>query len=128
MRGEEEIAKFKDAMIHELAANAHKGHWLDGDPSYESLMSEVLYHAFKLALAAKEGHKGGVIEFSADVANCAMFIADKMKALEVDSSIKGEGQFWEYDLADGSMLDYWRGRADDLVDVLFAWKEEPVDL
>lgn len=78
----EPFETFVRAMADELRANAHKGDragWLT--MSSREAVSEVLYHAAKLSYACRqhlqeEGELTKVREFAADVANCAMMVAD----------------------------------------------------
>lgn len=73
---------FFGEMMSELASNAHKGDrpgWLS--MTSRDAISEVLYHAAKLAYATRQFEQGDgtpekVREFAADVANCAMMVAD----------------------------------------------------
>lgn len=86
-RGEEQVTIFSDAMLHELVKNAHKGDWLlneeTGQPiTDETLLHELLYHASKLAAAMAKGNKEAILHYSADVGNCAWFIANKHEALD----------------------------------------------
>jgi len=91
------VAAFARAMEQQLARpeNIDKGAWEDGNVS--ALMNEVWYHAAKLfksteALASWDGFgrdpstgedlKRALLEFAADVANCAMIVAEVTGALE----------------------------------------------
>lgn len=82
------FAAFIEAMADELRANATKGDrssWLT--MSSRDAIAEVLYHAAKLAYAARqhlqgEGEMDRVREFAADVANCALMTADIHGALD----------------------------------------------
>ena len=87
----EEIEKvfvpFIKAMTNELKANAHKGDrasWLT--MNVREANSEVLYHVAKLVFASHKLTNGNetkehVLEYAADVANCAMMVADICKAI-----------------------------------------------
>lgn len=79
-RGDKEIRIMAQAMTNELKTNAHKGDWseLDGGEG----IHELIYHAVKLALAARGGHRAAVLEYAADVANHAMFVADACGSLD----------------------------------------------
>jgi hypothetical protein len=76
------FAAMVQAMADELRANRHKGDragWLT--MSGREAVSEVLYHAAKLAYALRQFERGEgegrqVLEFAADVANCSMMVAD----------------------------------------------------
>lgn len=80
--------RFVRAMADELRANEHKGDrlgWLTMDE--RQAVSEVLYHAAKLAYAARKFKRGAaapavVLEYAADVANCALMVADVCGVLE----------------------------------------------
>lgn len=78
-RGEDAVTHMAAGMKREMRENAFKGNWLDKD--LEELYAEVLYHAYKLGLAIAHGHAHGALEYAADTANCAMFVADKMGVL-----------------------------------------------
>lgn len=87
---DEPFAAFVQAMADELRANADKGDragWLSAGAPV--MVSEVLYHAGKLALAVREVIGGrppdprtagfspdDIREYAADVANCALMVAD----------------------------------------------------
>lgn len=84
-RGEVETAVFREAMLNELACNAHKGPWTEIDTP--TAVHEVLYHAVKLALALQANEEAGeypeaVLEYAADVALGAMFAAHASGALD----------------------------------------------
>lgn len=93
------FAAFVQAMADELRANAHKGDragWLTMNE--REAVSEVLYHAAKLAYAARKFKRGeetaqSVREFAADVANCALMVADVCGVLEPS----GEQQHEQHD-------------------------------
>lgn len=87
-RGVEQVVKYGQALLHELEANAHKGDWLtdsetDKPLSDEHMLWELLYHASKLGAAMVKGNREAILHYAADVGNCAWFIADKYKALDV---------------------------------------------
>lgn len=86
-----EIYAFARAMNAELLKpeNTDKGHWTDLD--LDEIMLEVWYHAAKLqkgikalqfadsvatAQNAQRDLRKAVLEFAADVGNCAMMVAD----------------------------------------------------
>lgn len=76
------LEEFVQRMAEELAANSHKGDrpaWLAAGP--DTMVSESLYHLSKLTYAARQLRQGDgppekVREFAADVANCALMVAD----------------------------------------------------
>lgn len=78
-RGEDAVTHMAAGMRREMRENAFKGNWLEKDLG--ELYAEVLYHAYKLGLAIAHGHAHGALEYAADTANCAMFVADKMGVL-----------------------------------------------
>lgn len=71
------LLPFLAMMRAELHANAGKGDrpgWLQMD--VPTALLELFYHMGKLQKAAKKGDVGGVREYTADVANMAMMLAD----------------------------------------------------
>lgn len=87
------VDRFTRAMRRELEANAHKG-GRSGDRGWISSMtpekrvSELLYHVAKLAYAQRQYLQGDgtseqVVEFAADVGNCALMVADGLGLLGV---------------------------------------------
>jgi hypothetical protein len=72
---------FRTALRHEVDQNAHKGTWMVEDDTH---VWELLYHAFKLALAHREGNAAAVLHYAADVGNHAWFMADQHGALTMD--------------------------------------------
>ncbi|WP_443190963.1 hypothetical protein [Pseudomonas indica] len=71
------LMPFLAMMRAELHANAGKGDrpgWLQMD--VKDALLEIFYHMGKLQKAAKKGDIGGIREYSADVANMAMMLAD----------------------------------------------------
>lgn len=71
------LLPFLAMMRAELHANAGKGDragWLQMD--VPTALLELFYHMGKLQKAAKKGDAGGVREYTADVANMAMMLAD----------------------------------------------------
>lgn len=82
------LAAFTKRMRTELASNAHKGDrpgWLSAGS--REMVAEVLYHAAKLSYALRQAEQGDgdpdkVLEFAADVGNCAMMVADCAGVLE----------------------------------------------
>jgi hypothetical protein len=84
------FAAFVQAMADELRANAHKGDragWLT--MNRKEAVAEVLYHAAKLAYAAAHDDDE-ILEFAADVANCALMVADVCDALTPHDQVHGE--------------------------------------
>ena len=98
MHNPDHVAPFEafiQAMADELRANAEKGDragWLSAGAPV--MVGEVLYHAGKLALAVRETVSGrppdprtagftldDVREYAADVANCALMVADRAGVL-----------------------------------------------
>lgn len=73
---------FAGAMVRELAANRHKGDragWQQMNG--REAVNEVLYHAAKLSYALRQYEQGDgpadkILEFAADIGNCAMMVAD----------------------------------------------------
>jgi hypothetical protein len=91
-----EILAFVEAMTHEMEDNAHKGHWMtdrlynkDGSVANEwnrapaEFLSDLMYHFLKLVLAVRSGDEASVLEYVADVGNCAWFVADFFGLLSV---------------------------------------------
>lgn len=103
-----QLRVYVEAMSHELKDNAHKGDWLTVDPEFDhieddlpptrlkphELLGDLLYHAAKLGMAMRSGDKQAVLEYAADVGNCAWFCADSFEAL--DPALLHEGPI-EYD-------------------------------
>lgn len=81
MRGEAEVRLFQEAMLRELQANAYKGDWRCLMMSRRKHFYEIDYHLAKLKAAVKEGDTIRVLEFSADIANHVLFLADSEGAL-----------------------------------------------
>ena len=78
----EVLKPFLALMEKELHANAEKGgrkEWRSLSPAF--VMLEIYYHAAKLQQAVKDDDLSGVKEYSADVANMAMMMADVCGAL-----------------------------------------------
>lgn len=104
-RGEIETDVFRQAMLNELQANAHKGPWTEIDAS--TATHEILYHAVKLALAMDEGdHPEAILEYAADVALSAMFAASASGALDVANIRPGHAE--DYDAPWRSRLPGWK--------------------
>lgn len=79
---DEVLKPFTAAMEKELHANSHKGDrpaWLN--VSADTLMLELLYHHSKLQVALDAGNGDQILEYSADIANISMMIADVCGAL-----------------------------------------------
>lgn len=71
------LTSFVKMMDSELHANAGKGDrpgWLSMTP--ETAMLEIHYHTAKLQKAVKNGDVSAIAEYSADVANMSMMMAD----------------------------------------------------
>lgn len=78
------LRPFVSMMEAELHANSGKGNrpgWLAMDG--KTCLLEIYYHLGKLQKAAKNGDLDGVREYSADVANMSMMLADIFGVLEV---------------------------------------------
>lgn len=72
-----EIPKeFIEAMNKELKDNAHKGNWQEFaiKENRIEILNEFYHHLGKLSLAIKEEDENLIKEYSADVANIAMFM------------------------------------------------------
>lgn len=78
-RGEEEVAVFSRAMLHELWKNQHKGDWKD--IGLEEAVFETVYHAVKLGVAVRENQPVAILEYAADTANAAFMAAHAADAL-----------------------------------------------
>lgn len=85
------LRRFASAMRRELEANTDKGGrcgeggWIEG-MSPEQRISELLYHTAKLAYAQRQYLQGDgdaekVLEFAADVGNCALMVVDGLGLL-----------------------------------------------
>jgi hypothetical protein len=80
------VELFGRALRSELAANADKGHWRDGDSALgdvEALLVDVLYHVAKLVIAKDVDNRLAGLEFAADTGNEVMMVADLLGALNV---------------------------------------------
>lgn len=75
------ISEFVSSMKFELNRNQHKGDWLQyaQTGSFDEMKSELQYHVDKLNYAIEINDTNLINEYSADVANCAMFINIKNK-------------------------------------------------
>lgn len=80
-REQGKLGLFAEAMQRELDANEHKGGW--GDVDQRVLVNDVAYHVLKLMRALRTGPATRVLEHAADVANCAMIVADSAGVLNV---------------------------------------------
>lgn len=79
------LKPFVKMMDKELHANAGKGDrqgWLSMTP--DQAMLEIYYHAAKLQKAVRDGDHALVMEYSADVANMSMMMADICGGLDTD--------------------------------------------
>ena len=65
--------EFTERMKSEMEANAHKGEWVHWR-NQNDILREIEHHLYKLAQAIRECGKLDIREFSADVANIAMFM------------------------------------------------------
>lgn len=80
----EVLRPFTAAMERELHANSRKGDrpaWLQ--LSAATLMLELLYHHSKLQVALDAGDGDRIMEYTADIANISMMIADVCGALSL---------------------------------------------
>lgn len=68
--------QFASMMQRELAANIHKGDWYAWHPTPSQAFSELDHHSQKLREAVIGNRCERIIEFSADVANICMKIAE----------------------------------------------------
>lgn len=66
-------ALFRRAMLRELAANAYKGGWLGRGAKHH--LRDLDYHVAKLKAAVRSGDTVRILEYAADTANHAMFLA-----------------------------------------------------
>ncbi len=66
-------------MRAKLERDMHKGHWLSDDVA--DLVIGLVHEVAELANAIADGDAKAVSQEAADVANFAMFIADKMGGL-----------------------------------------------
>lgn len=80
------LLPFLKEMDAELRANAGKGDrpgWLCMDR--KTALLEIFYHLAKLQKAVKVDDRAGIREYSADVANMCMMLADICEVLDVPS-------------------------------------------
>ena len=80
------LAPFVAAMERELHANASKGDrpgWLSSTP--DALLLEIYWHTAKLSAAVKNNNTAGIREQSADVANMAMMLCDRLVDLTAET-------------------------------------------
>ena len=80
MRGHEEVTRFSHAMLRELDANDYKGGW--PGRGARTHLRDLDYHVAKLRAAVGAEEIVRVLEYAADVANHAMFLADEAGALD----------------------------------------------
>lgn len=81
---DEVLNPFTVAMERELHANSRKGDrpaWLQVPAA--TLMLELLYHHSKLQVALDAGDGDRILEYSADIANISMMLADVCGALSL---------------------------------------------
>lgn len=77
MKYSDTLVPFIGLMLKELHANAGKGDrpgWLS--MSTDTCLLEIIYHFGKLQKAVKKQNLEGIKEYSADVANMCMMLAD----------------------------------------------------
>jgi hypothetical protein len=111
---------------NELQANSWKGdHWRD-QPADE-LAFEVLYHAAKLAIAVRLGDTpASVLEYAADMANCAAMVADNLDLLDQPPRNLDDAAPVEYDGVGGTDLKHHiRDHHESLKDFVPGTKETP---
>ncbi len=80
------LKPFVENMDIELHANSGKGDregWLQMSP--DTALLEIFYHLGKLQKACKKGDLDGVKEYSADVANMSMMLADVFGIFETSN-------------------------------------------
>lgn len=85
---DEVLKPFVSLMERELHANSGKGDrpgWL-AMSAYDCML-EIYYHAAKLQKAIKDGNGDGIAEYSADVANMAMMVADICGAIHLAAPV-----------------------------------------
>lgn len=85
----------------ELRANEWKGDYTKWPKDTYHNAMEIAYHAAKLFAAMVEGNKPAIMEFAADVGNCAMFAAKACDALHSDYVLMESADYSE----GGSVLD-----------------------
>jgi hypothetical protein len=78
------VDTYAKGMINELHANEFKGEYVSSTPDYDRLTEELIYHAAKLRYAIALGDEKAIMEFAADVGNCAMFVACNHQVLSTD--------------------------------------------
>jgi hypothetical protein len=106
-------------MLYEIEANSHKTEWQPGraynDYHHKQFILELAYHQQKLTHAVLEGNLVRVAELSADVANCAMILADSCGALkpEVTAARRAEGFFPQRDPIQAYMLLHYGVKMDE---------------
>lgn len=82
LEGEKIILQdFIRQMIHELKSNRDKGDWRSF-LSKPDIFGELLHHTNKLHKALLENKDQEMLEFSADTANCALFMFHAVKHLQ----------------------------------------------
>lgn len=81
------IDTFSDAMAHEICANHHKGE--PDAVSASAHAAELLYHAAKLVMAIRYGHRAAVLEYAADCGNHAWMAASSAGVLDLDLLTEG---------------------------------------
>ena len=80
----EELHPFIKHMIDEVESNAiKKGNWRDWNPaSQKEWIDEIKYHNIKLESALRNNNKKLILEYCADIANLAYFVAINSEALQ----------------------------------------------
>jgi hypothetical protein len=68
-------------MDAELQANDYKGDW--SKQSDDESLLQIIYHAAKLIVAIDEDHTDAIREFTADVANESLILADNVGVIDL---------------------------------------------
>jgi len=87
------LTRFIARMRAELDANAVKGDWTD--LPIETALHELRHHVWKLEQAARRGDQAALAEYSADVANCAMFVANSAGCLSDNTPVYRKTSFFK---------------------------------
>jgi hypothetical protein len=117
VRGHGQLGVFMMAMAHELEANAHKGQ--PEDQAAIEHVRELIYHACKLYMAVRFGHREATLEYAADCGNHAWMAASAAGTLDLDLltvGLEGGGSIGLYDEldAESAELAHARGEAPEL--------------
>lgn len=110
---------FAGRMKTELDRNAYKGDWKKCDV-YEQI-DEIMYHTAKLILAVSADKQDAIAEYSADVANHALIVADLMGVL--GKPVKSDPAF----LGDVTDVEYKEAK-DQIAVATDAWREAVLEL